>query len=333
MSEARIGFGLRAAVLAVGLLLPAGIGRADDKPAEKAGDDRAELLKLNSYTGDDAMQAKLTEMIKDKDRSRQLVVVAADMARDAKGKAPPFNYNACLILAKTAHNLKQNDAAELFYERCAEDAVKLMSGKKIALAYEGMIELYQDMKRFNLVEEVCQKFMDLKGGKELDAAKPFILEKLIQSKAKQGQIDEALRMTDGLIQLDEGGWYFVQLKGVGAARGRQVRRRRRHLQGAARQARQGQAQGRRPAVAAPGQRPLRPQRRLRRAGQDRHGGRAAPDARQEAPGQRHVQERPRLHLGRPRPEAGRVREAHPRRPGRRQEAPREAEGGRPSWTR
>ena len=225
MSKARFWHGLGSTTLAVGfftLALFVGLSRADDKPAAKtkakdtakdADADKAELLKLNSFTGVDAMQTKLSEMIKDKDRSKKLVELATEMTKDAKGKDSPFNYNASLILAKTAHSLRLHDAAEVFYEKCAEDAAKLGSANKLVQTYEGMIDLYTDMKKFNVVEEVCQKFLDLKGGKELNDAKPFVLEKLIQSKARQGQTDEALRMAEGLIQLDEGGWYFVQLKG------------------------------------------------------------------------------------------------------------------------
>jgi len=203
---------------------PAKTKKADTKkaepkpaPAESDNDTKAELLKLNSLTGVEAMQTRLTELIKEKEQSKKLVAMAVEMAKDAKTKeqAAPFNYNASLILAKTAHSLKELDSAELFYERCAEDATKLQSANKIIQAYEGLIQLYQDQKKFNAVEEVCQKFMDLKGGKELDQAKPFVLEKLILAKARQGQTDEALRMTEGLVQIasDEGKWYFMRLKG------------------------------------------------------------------------------------------------------------------------
>jgi tetratricopeptide (TPR) repeat protein len=218
MIEARIRHGLRTMAVAACFTFIIAVAGADEKPAPKAeakgaDADKAELLKLNSFTGNDAMQAKLLEMIKDKDRSKKLVELAVEMVKNAKEKEEPFNYNACLILAKTAHSHKMYDAAEIFYEKCAADAAKIGSANKLVQAYEGMIDLYTEMKKFNIVEEVCQKFLDLKGGKELNDAKPFVLEKLIQSKARQGNIDEAMRMVEGLIQLDEGGWYFVQLKG------------------------------------------------------------------------------------------------------------------------
>ena len=60
---------------------------------------------------------------------------------------------------------------------------------------------------------MIRKALDAKGGKKFENFKPLVLEKLVQSKAKQGETDEALRMAEGLVQLDKGGWYFLQLKG------------------------------------------------------------------------------------------------------------------------
>lgn len=218
MSEARFWNGFRRAVLAVGLLslTIGGTGWADEKkPAADEKSDKAELLKLNSITGMDAMQAKLTELLKEKEKSKKLIESAVEILKEAKGKDSPFNYNACLILAKVSHSFKQYEAAELFYERCAEDATKLQSGNKIMQAYEGLIDLYQEMKKFNAVEEVCQKFLDLKGSKEVESAKTFVLEKLIQAKARQGQTDEALKMATEMIEAlpEDAKWYFIQTKG------------------------------------------------------------------------------------------------------------------------
>jgi tetratricopeptide (TPR) repeat protein len=60
---------------------------------------------------------------------------------------------------------------------------------------------------------VLRKALDARGGKAFENFKPVVLEKLVQSKAKQGETDEALRMAEGLVELDKGGWYFLQLKG------------------------------------------------------------------------------------------------------------------------
>ncbi len=179
-------------------------------PSEEQLKERA--LKLNELTSTEAMQAKLTELIKDKETTKALVEYAAKMQREAKDKEKPFKFNAAIILAKAAHNLKQNEIAETFYTFASDSATKLQSGSKMLQAYEGLLDLYWDQKKFKDVEEVCQKLMEARG-KEIDNAKPFVLEKLVQAKAKQGDVDEALRMAEGLVQLDQGGWYFLQLKG------------------------------------------------------------------------------------------------------------------------
>jgi tetratricopeptide (TPR) repeat protein len=169
-------------------------------------------LKLNELTSNDAMQARLTEFIKDPETAKRLVAVAASMQRKADPKEKPFKLNAAIVLAKVAHNVKAYDAAELFYDVAVQDATKLQSGSKLLLAYEGLLDLYWDQKKFKSVEDVCQKLMESRG-EEVDKAKPFVLEKLVQAKAKQGDTDEALRMAEGLVNLDRGGWYFLQLKG------------------------------------------------------------------------------------------------------------------------
>lgn len=184
---------------------PAPAGPSDEQLKEK-------LLKLNELTGADAMQAGLTELIKDKELTKQMVALAAKMQKEAKEKEKPFKFQAALILAKASHNVKQNDNAELFYRAAADSATSLKSGSKMLQAYEGLMDLYWDQKKFKDVEEVCQTLMETRG-EEIDKAKPFVLEKLVQSKAKQGDTDEALRMAEGLVQLDQGGWYFLQLKG------------------------------------------------------------------------------------------------------------------------
>ena len=197
------------AVLAVAssaVAAPVPGGPTDEQLKDKA-------LALNELTNTDAMQEKLTALLKDKDAAKKLVRVAAGVQKEAKGKDQPFKYNAALVLGKLAHNVKDYDAAEQFFEVCGDIATKLQSADKMLQAYDGLIDLYWDQKKYKSVQEVCEKLMDAKGGREVEQAKIMVMEKLVQSKAKQGDVDEALKMVEGLVQLDEGGWYFRQLKG------------------------------------------------------------------------------------------------------------------------
>lgn len=202
------------AVVGVALLLQAAGGRADDeKKDEKKDPLREELLKFNAITGEDAQKDKLRALIKDKEKAKKLVIEAGKMFKEAKGKENPFNYNGALIVARAAHLTKQYDVAEPFYKYLVDTSTKLKSGTKMVAAYEGLIEMYWDDKKYSLAADLCEKFVDQMGPEEFEEAKPFILERLVQAKAKEEKFDEALRIADLLIKADEGGWYFLQTKG------------------------------------------------------------------------------------------------------------------------
>jgi len=223
MGQASFGFLLRVGAFAVGVAVVAGgpAGRADDakpateKAAPAAGDEalKEELLKLNRATTEDAQKAELRDFAKDKAKAKRAVVLAVKMQKAAKGKDKPFHFSASIILARVAHFVKNYDAAEYFYDYCAQNATKLESGEKMLQAYDGLIDLYWDTRRYEDLVDTCERFVELKGPKEVDDAKPFVLERLVQAKAKQGKTDEALRIVEGLIQLTEGNWYFLQTKG------------------------------------------------------------------------------------------------------------------------
>jgi tetratricopeptide (TPR) repeat protein len=221
MGRATSRFLLQVGVFGLGLsILAAGSsGRADDaRPAAEkaqAGDEalKEQLLKLNRVDTEESQTAKLRELVKDKDHAKRAVKLAVKLQKAEKGRDKPFDFGASIILARAAHYVKDYPAAEYFYTHCAETATRLESGEKMLQAYDGLIDLNWDQKKYQDVIDICERFVEIKGPKEVDDAKPFVLERLIQAKAKQGNFDEALRITEGLIQLTEGGWYFVQAKG------------------------------------------------------------------------------------------------------------------------
>lgn len=203
----------RAVLLAVAVgfaALAGGPARAADDNKEL----REELLKLNSVTGEEAQKTKLRALAKDKEKSKKLVAEAGKMLKEAKGKDNPFNFNGGLMIARLAHFNKQYETAEPFYESLVETATKLKSGSKMVDAYEGLIDLYWETKKYAQVSETCQKFVDDMGPEEYERAKPFILERLVQSTAKEGKFDEALKLADLLVESSpEAEWYFLQTKG------------------------------------------------------------------------------------------------------------------------
>ena len=215
MGRSGIGYILRAGALAFGLslaILPAGRGDDDTKKSDDPVKD--ELLALNRATSEDGQRTKLLAFVKDKTAAKKKVTVAVKMQKDAKNvKDRPFNFAASIILGRAAHFIKEYDTAEYFYNQCIESATKIESGDKILQSFDSLIDLYWDAKKYEDMIDTCEKFVELKGPMEVDNAKPFVLERLVQAKAKQGKTDEALRITEGLLQLDEGGFYFIQLKG------------------------------------------------------------------------------------------------------------------------
>ncbi len=175
---------------------------------------KAKALKFNDLSGDTQMQGGLTEVLKDKAAAKRLVALAVKMQADAKEKDAPFKFNGAFVLGKVAQNLKDYKSAEEFYKFCKANALKLESGAKLAQAYDGLIDIYWDQKMFAEVEELCAELLNSEqDGKEMGSAKSFAIERMIQSKARRGDHDEALNMAEAVIKLEKGGWYSLQLKG------------------------------------------------------------------------------------------------------------------------
>src|SRR5947209_5899445 len=176
-----------------------------------AGDDglRQKALRLNDITGKDAISGKILELVKDKSELKKLISEASKIAKE---KEQPFNYNGAYILAKASQVAKDYDASLAFYKICQDQALKLHSGQKMVDVYDGLIAVYFDTKKFDEAEKVCDEFVKLKGGDTVEKVKPFVLEQMVRAMARQGKFDKALELNDKLINLDEGGWYFLMLK-------------------------------------------------------------------------------------------------------------------------
>ena len=198
---------LRVCFVATLALLAAGtLSHAQDDLREKA-------LKLNQVTGTTAMSSRLVELLKDKEGTKKLLAEAVKMTKDEKN---PLKFNACFVLAKAAQALKDVPTAEIFYKFCADDASKLGSASKIIDVFDSMIDLYSQNKKFDEAIRACQEFLDIQvddADNPINQMKPFILEKLVLATARKGKIEEALKLTDNLIEKDKGGWYFIRLKG------------------------------------------------------------------------------------------------------------------------
>jgi len=189
-------------VAAVAMLAPLA-ARADDEALRK------QVLALNSITGDEAVKAKILELGKDKAAAEKLIKQATEMAKlDSK----QFKYVGARVLALTAYQIKDYEAALRFYRINDKQARDLKSATKMVEAFDGQTHILQLQKKYEEAEEVCNKLLDVEN-EELERMKPFIMEELIQIKTRQGKVDEAIKLTEALVKADDAGWYFVRLKG------------------------------------------------------------------------------------------------------------------------
>lgn len=207
--------GLAAALAALALAAGGRPAVAADPPAKAAPTDeqlKATALKLNDLTDRKAMNARLVELTKDAAGSARLVKLAAAMQKGKPAKDAPFKYNAALVLATLAGNVKEYPAAETFYEWCFDYAAKLKSGEKYMTSYIGLMRTYSVQKKYAAAEELAQKVLDAEETPTSGGFKELVMRQLIQSKAKQGELDAAIEMVDKLIQLEKGGWSFAETK-------------------------------------------------------------------------------------------------------------------------
>ena len=193
-----VGFLSAAAVAA-----PVPAAPTDDQLKEQA-------LKLNELTELKPMDEALKKILKDKSSAKRLIEVASKLQADAKGKDKPFKFGAALILGKVAHNLKKYDIAETFFKFCDETATKVENPVRMAQSFEALIDLYWEQKKFDTVTELCERLLATDGGKELEPAKMYAVEKMIQGKARSGDTDTALKLID---QVYKKGWYSENMKG------------------------------------------------------------------------------------------------------------------------
>jgi tetratricopeptide (TPR) repeat protein len=199
----------RPLVAAALLVAAAGPAAAADDPL------REQALKLNQVTGTNAMTNRLRELIRDEAGTKKLLAAAVKMVKEEKPS--PLNYNACYILAKAAQAQKDVDTALVFYRACAQEATKLASASKVIDVFDGMIDLYLTTKKYDEAVRAAQEFLDIQVegvDNPINQFKPFIMEKLVLATARKGKVDEALKMTEDLIEKDKGGWYFVRLKAM-----------------------------------------------------------------------------------------------------------------------
>jgi tetratricopeptide (TPR) repeat protein len=194
-----------AAVLALAMLA---------SPARAAGEDaelRRKALALNDVTGTDPMKGQLHVLIADPAGTKKLLAVALRMVKE---KNQPLAHNATFILARAAHELKELETSQTFYELSAKQSIKLQSVQHLSMALGGLIELFYENKKYDECARMCQEFLQVQGDPTVDRLKVRVVERMIQAIAKQDKVDEALKLVDNLVKAEkEDGWWALSLKG------------------------------------------------------------------------------------------------------------------------
>ena len=227
--------------LALAIALPVPVALAEggggtkvakvDKSAPKIPED---LRRMNDLTGTEPTQAALKTLLDDKSLAKKLIAEALPVV-ETKEK---LHYNASLVLALAAADLKDLSASEAFFRNCIDQALKLQSETKLLQSFGGLIDVYYDAKKYEDTARLCKEFIDLKtdDGKERnvliavtnrrgeteflesdsfvlkDRLIPIVYRQYVQAIAKQGKYKEAHQVLENLIKM-QNDWQDRALKG------------------------------------------------------------------------------------------------------------------------
>src|SRR5262249_22540697 len=125
--------------------------------------------------------------------------------------------NGAYILAQAAHQQKDLETATAFYRVCIDQSVKLISGKKLAQSYEGLIDLFTQQRKYEDAVKACLEFLELP--EDANLMKPVrdlrgaVHRTLIQCLARAGQYDKAHKLVDNLLEANPDRWQVLVLRG------------------------------------------------------------------------------------------------------------------------
>jgi tetratricopeptide (TPR) repeat protein len=193
------------------------LASAGAAPDTKADNDKSALrkqaLELNEITGTDPMAGKIRTLAEKPEDAKKLLAAALAMTKE-KDKAQPFNFNAAYILARTAHIVKELETSQAFYRICMEQALKLQSGMKMSQAYDGLISLFYQQKKYAEAEKLCKEFLEVESEDNVVARmKLVVFERMLQALAKQDKYDEANKLLDPRIKAQPTNWFLQEFKG------------------------------------------------------------------------------------------------------------------------
>src|SRR6185369_16115038 len=101
-----------------------------------------EVAALNRITGSDPASNALKSLLDDKDKAKGLIAEALPLTK----QQDQLRFNAALVLALAAAEIKDIPAAEAFFHVCIDQAAKLQSVSKLFQSFGGLTEIYFENK-------------------------------------------------------------------------------------------------------------------------------------------------------------------------------------------
>ena len=195
---------------------------------------QSRVLDLDKITGTDVLRGEVRGLLDNKAEAKKLIDAALTLTKEKK-KA--LTYNAALVLADVAGQMKDLKSSEVFFRICMDRAVKLESRSKLSQSYGGFIEFLFENKKYTEAERVCRELLELKSGDgkprevlvavttrfgdvdfvpddDFSTAKGLKLgvhRLLIKAISKQGKYDLALKLVDNLLKSKDH-WLERELK-------------------------------------------------------------------------------------------------------------------------
>src|SRR5262249_22584085 len=108
---------------------------------------KTEALKLNILPAKD-QAGQIKSLTEDADYARELLAVAAGLARDHN---QPFNYNGASLLGRIALHVREPEAGRTFFRLCLDQAAPVKDQDKLRQGFSGLlsvIDLQYDLQKY-----------------------------------------------------------------------------------------------------------------------------------------------------------------------------------------
>lgn len=195
-----------------------------------------DVAALNKITGSDPMSNALKELLDDKEKAKKVIAEALPLTKQ-KDK---LRFNAALVLALAAAEIKDIPAAEAYFHICIDQAAKLQSVSKLFQSFGGLTEIYFENKRYDDITKLCQDLINRKSDDDkerivmfartnprtgesyfdeddsfntTERLLPYIFRQQVLAMSRQGKYEQAHKVLDNLIKQSDD-WRDHQLKAM-----------------------------------------------------------------------------------------------------------------------